>query len=85
MYDTVNIAPMMLIVAAERIFQLFDYHREWRVWWLNREHPNDIELTYEGDSIARWDGNTLVVDTIGYNDKTMITQNIGHKKAMFFI
>jgi hypothetical protein len=26
-----------------------------------------------GDSVARWDGETLVIDTIGYNDKTEIS------------
>jgi hypothetical protein len=30
------------------------------------EHPDDIELTRAGHSIAHWEGNTLVVDTIGF-------------------
>jgi hypothetical protein len=84
MYDTVNIAPMELIFSPERVIQLFDYHREWRVWWLNKEHPKVIDPSYEGDSVAHWEGNTLVVDTIGYNDKIMITQNIGHRKSEAF-
>ena len=29
--------------------------------------------TYLGDSIGRWDGNTLVVDVTGFNDKTWLT------------
>ncbi len=86
MYDYASIGPMELIPTREgdRIFQLFEYHREWRTWWLNREHPKDLDPTYEGDSTARWDGNTLVVDTIGYNSKTMITQNVGHSKSEEF-
>lgn len=33
--------------------------------------PNAAELYY-GDSIGRWDGETLIVDTIGFNDDTWL-------------
>ena len=83
MYDYPSLGSMEILVAPEgdRIFQLFEYHREWRTFWLNREHPKDLDPTYEGDSTARWEGDTLVVDTIDYNSKTMITQNVGHSKS----
>jgi hypothetical protein len=83
-YDPLNLAPMTFLAAPGRIVQLFDYHREWRVFWLNRDHPKDLEPTFEGDSTARWDGDTLVVDTVGFNGKTMITQNVGHLKSDAF-
>jgi hypothetical protein len=69
-----------------RIYQLFEYHHEWRTFWLNRDHPkgDDLDPTFEGDSIAHWEGNTLVVDTLGYNGKTMLSQNIGHSKSDAF-
>ena len=78
--------PMELVTTQEgdRIFQFFEYHREWRTWWLNRDHPKDLDPTYEGDSTAHWEGNTLVVDTIGYNSRTMITQHVGHRKSEAF-
>jgi hypothetical protein len=34
-----------------------------------RGHPADLDPTWYGHSIAKWDGDTLVVDTIGFNDK----------------
>jgi hypothetical protein len=67
-----------------RIYEMLAYHREWRTFWLNREHPKDLDPTYEGDSAAHWEGNTLVVDTIGYNDRTMIGQRVGHRKSNAF-
>ena len=34
-------------------------------------HPrNDLEPSYYGDSRGHWEEDTLVVDTIGFNDKT---------------
>jgi len=85
-YPSLPLAMMELVPTPDgtRIHQMLSYHREWRTWWLNREHPKDLDPTYEGDSTAHWEGNTLVVDTIGYNDKTMISQNIGHRKSDAF-
>ena len=34
-----------------------------------RGHPKDMDPTWFGDSIGKWDGDTLVVDTVGFNDK----------------
>jgi hypothetical protein len=67
-----------------RIYMFVEYHREWRTFWLNREHPKDLDATYEGDSSAHFEGNDLVVDTIGYNDRTMVTQSVGHRKSDAF-
>jgi hypothetical protein len=86
-YDYPAIGTMEFIPTPDgtRIHQMISYHREWRTFWLNRsEHPKDLDPTYEGDSIAHWEGNTLVVDTIGYNDRTMVTQHVGHRKSDAF-
>jgi hypothetical protein len=34
-----------------------------------RSHPKDLEPSYYGHSIGHWEGNTLVVDSVGYNEK----------------
>jgi hypothetical protein len=33
-----------------------------------RGHPVDLQLTWMGHSVGSWNGDTLVVDTIGFND-----------------
>jgi hypothetical protein len=34
-----------------------------------RHHPADLQPTWMGHSIGRWEKDTLVIDTIGFNDK----------------
>jgi hypothetical protein len=40
--------------------------------YLNRQHPKNPIPSWNGDSIGRWDGDTLVVDTTGFNDKSWL-------------
>ncbi|HEV2199264.1 MAG TPA: carboxypeptidase-like regulatory domain-containing protein [Bryobacteraceae bacterium] len=42
-----------------------------------RSHPGDPNPTWLGHSVGRWEGDTLVVDSIGFNDKTWLDLN-GH-------
>jgi hypothetical protein len=42
-----------------------------------RSHPSDLYPTWLGHSVGRWDEDTLVVDTVGFNDKTWLDMN-GH-------
>jgi len=34
-----------------------------------REHPKDLSPSYYGHSTGKWEGDTFVVDTVGYNEK----------------
>jgi hypothetical protein len=38
-----------------------------------RAHPADPNPTWQGHSIGRWEGDTLVIDTTGYNDKSWLS------------
>ena len=76
--------PFENIQTPDRIHQVFELHREWRDIWIGAEHPKDLSPTYMGDSIGHWDGNTLVVDTVGYNGKDWITEDVGHPMSNQF-
>ena len=53
------------------IFFLFEanIHSYRQIFMDGRKHPADPDPTWYGHSIGWWDGGTLVVDTIGFNDK----------------
>ena len=38
-----------------------------------RSHPKDPNPTWQGHSIGHWEGDTLVIDTTGYNDKSWLS------------
>jgi hypothetical protein len=42
-------------------------------------HPATIAPTYLGDSVGRWEGDTLVVDVKGFNGKTWLGGNLGNR------
>jgi len=45
-----------------------------------RQHPKDLDTSFMGHSIGHWEGDTLVVDTVGLNDETWYTQTGGANK-----
>lgn len=64
--------PTELIILEEG-----DIHTFRIVYLGGRPHPKEVDPTWYGDSIGRWDGDTLVVDTIGFNDRTWLDA-VGH-------
>jgi hypothetical protein len=47
-------------------------------------HPVDPDPTWMGDSVGKWDGDTLVVDTVGFNDKTEVS-GFKHSEALHMV
>jgi hypothetical protein len=71
--NLVTIFPIQIIQTPTQIAFLYEYMNTFRVVPLNAKHPDDIVPGYFGDSVGRWEGDTLVVDVIGFNDKTWLT------------
>jgi hypothetical protein len=43
-----------------------------RIVYTKRGHKEKLEPTWMGDSVGRWEGDTLIVDTVGFNDITWL-------------
>jgi hypothetical protein len=56
---------------ATHIFFLFEgnIHSYRQIFMDGRKHPDDPDPTWYGHSIGRYEGDTLVIDTVGFNDK----------------
>jgi hypothetical protein len=70
--------PVEIVQAPDRVLMFFEHERVWRqIWTDGRSHPKDLEPTWMGDSIGKWEGDTFVVDTVGLNDKSWL-DSFGH-------
>lgn len=49
------------------IYDIGGPHTFREIYMDGRAHPKDLEPTYYGHSIGKWEGDTLVVDSVGYN------------------
>ena len=71
----ISIAPTLFVQSSNALVMLFEPQIDYRVIYLDgRSHPADVAdyPTWFGDSIGKWDGNTLVVDTVGVDDRTWL-------------
>ena len=50
------------------VFDIGGPHTFREVFMDGRSHPKDFVPTYYGHSIGWWEGDTLVIDTAGYNE-----------------
>jgi len=66
--------PVQIVnVAGRGVLILYEYdHLVRHVYTDGRGHETATGPTWMGDSIGRWEGDTLVVDTVGFNDRTWI-------------
>jgi hypothetical protein len=70
--------PMEILNAPGRTLEFFEYdHYVRQVWIDGRDHPKDLASTWMGDSIGKWEGDTFVIDSVGFNDKSVLDP-IGH-------
>ena len=70
--------PVEIMQTAAKTVMLFEYdHFVREIFTDGRPHPKDLSPTWMGDAIGKWEGDTFVVDSTGFNDKTWL-DNDGH-------
>ena len=77
-------AKTKFVQTPEAVYILHELGPAFRVVWLNAKHPADPDPNYWGHSVGWYEnGDTLVVDTIGANDRSWLDQ-LGHPRTEKF-
>jgi hypothetical protein len=70
--------PLQIVQAPDEVIMLFEYDSLRRhIYTDGRPHDTSLGPSWMGDAIGHWEGDTLVVDTINFNDKTWLDR-VGH-------
>jgi hypothetical protein len=81
--------PLQILETPGQVTLINDAYNEMWFVYLGAKHPpqEDLEPTYHGDSVGHWEGDTLVIDTLGgFNTKTTLDQvGMPHSDSMHVI
>jgi hypothetical protein len=73
--------PTQIYQMPDRILFVFEGGAHvWRLVWMDGRklpNPDDVNPTYLGYSVAHWDGDTLVIESNGFNNRTWLDAS-GH-------
>ena len=65
--------PWEIVQIPGRVFMFFEEQHVWRTIWADgRPLPKDPDPSWLGYSVGHWEGDTFVVETIGFNDKEWV-------------
>ena len=76
---------MNIIATPTEVVFLYELDHQARVVYLNQPHPAKLKSSHFGHSVGHWEGSTLVVDSIGFNDKTEIFDGIAHTAQLHVV
>jgi hypothetical protein len=64
--------PVQFLQAADVVTIAYQRDHQVRRIHLNDAHSADVPMSWYGESVGHYEGDTLVVDTIGLNDETVV-------------
>jgi hypothetical protein len=82
-----NLRPFELIQTSDRVLQHMQYHDLWRTIWTDgRKLPKNPDPAWNGYSIGHWEGDTFVVESNGYDDRTWLDHfGSPHSDQMYLV
>jgi hypothetical protein len=67
--------PTKLVQTADEFIQMNEFRNNFRVVPIDgRPHQKNPDPTYTGDGVGHWEGDTLVIDVIGLDEKSRATR-----------
>jgi hypothetical protein len=80
--------PTKIVQTPGVVYFLYEFNHFVREIYTNegRQHPKDLDPSWLGNSVGWWEGNTLVIDSVGFNDKTWVDRaGLPHSDQMHVI
>lgn len=77
--------PLLIVQTERKITMIQEYHHQLRHIYMDEPLPalDDIELSYMGESVGHWEGDTLVIETIGLHRNTVLDrEGLPHSRDM---
>jgi hypothetical protein len=78
--------PMQILQKPKQVTVLYESNHQSRLFYIDDPLPKPEDapdVTYDGFSVARWDGAALIVDTISFNDLTWLDDaGMPHSQAL---
>jgi hypothetical protein len=74
--------PIEFLYSPGRVTIFIESYSQVRRIYLNAQFPKDPENLFNGNSIGHWEGDTLVVDTIGFTPESVISDGVPHNDKM---
>jgi hypothetical protein len=78
--------PIEFLFTPGKVTILIEAYMQIRhVYTDGRKHPSDPDLTFNGNSIGHWEGDTLVVDSVGFTPATPLGIGMKHSDKMHIV
>ena len=64
-----------IVQLSNRILQFFEYRHDWREIWMDGRalpDPATVDPKWNGFSVGRWEGDTLVVDSVAFDGRSWV-------------
>jgi len=75
--------PIEFLYSPGKVVMLIEAYMQFRhIFTDGRKHPEDPDSTYMGHSIGHWEGDTLVVDSVGFTDSTQLAGGVPHSDKL---
>jgi hypothetical protein len=75
--------PVEFLYQPGRIVMLTEAYMQFRhIYMDGRKHPEDPDPTFYGHSIGHWEGDTLVIDSVGFTGSTLLAPGVPHSDQL---
>ena len=74
--------PLEFLFSPDRVTIFTETYSQARRIYIGQELPADPDPLFNGSSVGRWDGDSLLVETVGFNDLVSYMPGVKHGAQM---